>query len=185
MFKRIPHWFCSCVYAMRHFKLLGKWLCQFARWFSGLILSLALGVTVADAAPYTLSADGQEVTDTQTGLIWRRCAEGMSWNGTLCIGTATTYTHEQALQQAATVATATGIAWRLPNVKELVSIVDFSRISPAIDPAAFPNTLMDVFWSSSPEVSGTYHAWTVEFGWGYTSIITNDAGAVRLVRAGQ
>ncbi|MBC7548998.1 MAG: hypothetical protein H7224_10235 [Polaromonas sp.] len=25
------------------------------------------------------SSDGQEVTDNTIGLIWRRCAEGMSW----------------------------------------------------------------------------------------------------------
>ena len=28
------------------------------------------------AQPYTISADGTEVTDSQTGLTWRRCSEG-------------------------------------------------------------------------------------------------------------
>ena len=28
------------------------------------------------AQPYTISADETEVTDSQTGLTWRRCSEG-------------------------------------------------------------------------------------------------------------
>lgn len=142
---------------------------------------------------YQVSADGQEVTDTTTNLIWRRCAEGMSWDGTTCTGSAVTYTHANALQRAQSEANASGKAWRLPNVKELVSIVDQSRYCPAIDNIAFPATPSTYagsdthFWSSSPYVGNSSNAWQVHFCTGEAngpnSARTNSY-AVRLVRVG-
>ena len=147
---------------------------------------LGLASSGAQAAPFTISADGQEVTDQASGLIWRRCAEGMSWDGTTCAGSASTYTHENALVRARTEAASSAKAWRLPNVKELSSIVDRSRISPAINVAAFPATPSTWFWSSSPYAGDSVSAWFVLFGNGY--VYYNYRGndyAVRLVRASQ
>ncbi len=148
-----------------------------------LLLPVALS---AFAAPFTMSADGQEVTDTKTGLIWRRCAEGMTASGGTCTGTASTFTHEAALTRASTQATATGVAWRLPNVKELSSITDKSRINPAIDTVAFPATPANWFWSSSPYVFDAGVAWVVSFSDGLVGVNGRDNSSfVRLVRAGQ
>lgn len=150
---------------------------------AALLLPMAL---CAFAAPFTVSADGQEVTDIKTGLIWRRCAEGMTASGGTCTGAASAYTHEAALTRASTQATATGVAWRLPNIKELSSVADKSRINPAIDVAAFPATRASYFWSSWPYVGVTNGAWDVYFGNGgvYGGYRSN-AFYVRLVRAGQ
>jgi hypothetical protein len=51
-----------------------------------LYLTCLMGIMPASASaqPYVISVDGDEVTDQQTGLIWRRCAEGMHWNGATC-----------------------------------------------------------------------------------------------------
>ena len=148
-----------------------------------LLLPVACG---ALAAPFTVSADGQEVTDTKTGLIWRRCAEGMTASGVTCTGTATAFTYEAAITRASTQATNTGVAWRLPNVKELSSIADKSRVNPAIDTVAFPVAPASGFWSSSPDVGIANYAWGVYFGngvvYGYLRI---NPSYVRLVRAGQ
>ena len=38
--------------------------------------------------------------------------------------------------------------WRLPTVRELVSLVDYTRHDPAIDPA-FEHTVSGYYWSSS------------------------------------
>jgi hypothetical protein len=111
------------------------------------------------------NAAGDEITDTKTGLVWKRCAEGMAWSGGTCTGTAALYTHEQALARASAQAGTTG--WRLPNIKELSSIVDDSRVSPAIDPIAFPATPNSWFWSASPLVGGLNEAWNVYFFYGY------------------
>lgn len=145
------------------------------------------------AASAQLTVSGTEVTDSKTGLIWRRCPEGMSLSGSTCTGTPTPFTHEAALQFAATQ---TG--WRLPNIKELSSIVDKNvriadknLIYPAIDSTAFPATPAILFWSSSPFVSSPDRAWVIDFSSGVVGGVgglgRNDPNfphAVRLVRGG-
>jgi hypothetical protein len=151
--------------------------------FAGL---LALLSGAAAAQPFTISADGLEVTDMKTGLIWRRCAEGMVYSGGTCTGTASTFTYEAALQRAVTVTSLTATTWRLPNVKELGSIADKTLSNPAIDAAAFSATLASPFWSSSPFVGYPANAWVVGFNDGSVGY-GNRANSyyVRLVRAGQ
>jgi hypothetical protein len=146
------------------------------------ILSVAVS-----AQPYAISTDGSEVTDQHTGLIWKRCSEGMSWNGTTCAGTASTFTHEAALTQATSQAIGTGVAWRLPNVKELSSITDKTVVNPAIDSTAFPATPTSWFWSSTPYTGSSDQAWGIHLYVGVfgPSFRTNNVGNVRLVRAGQ
>ena len=152
------------------------------------LLLLAAGCTWADA-PFTVSADGSEVTDGGTGLIWRRCAEGMAATGGSCTGTASTFTHEQALARARDQAASTSVAWRLPNVKELASIADRSKSNYGIDTLAFPATSptpATAYWSSSPNVGKTGFAWVVYFFDGTVgSSSRGGASQVRLVRAGQ
>lgn len=130
---------------------------------------------------YTYSTAGDEVTDSKTGLIWRRCSEGQTWSGSTCTGTAATYTHEQALAQAQAQAGTAG--WRLPNVKELTSIANKTLVNPAIDSTAFPVTSSEWYWSSTPYVSGSSGAWGVYFANGYVGYDYRDNGdLVRLVR---
>jgi len=133
-----------------------------------------------------VSADEQEVIDRKTDLIWKRCSEGMVFSGGICTGTATVFSHVAALMHARDQAISTGVAWRLPNAKELASIVDITRGNPAIDPVAFPVTPASPFWSASPDVGVFAVAWDVGFYGGY---VLNHSRAsafnVRLVRAGQ
>jgi hypothetical protein len=168
-------------------------------------LLLALEATDARAAQDKIyqwegvappKAGDAEFADQKTGLIWRRCAEGMAYSGGTCTGTAREFTYEAALQHAASQARSTGIAWRLPNIQELSSIVD-RKFSPSIDPTVFPATPSGSFfspswfWSASPVVGDSFAAngiWAADF--------THDGGAsfsnrftgsnyVRLVRSGQ
>jgi hypothetical protein len=88
-------------------------------------------------ARYVISTDGNEVTDSTTGLIWRRCAEGMKISTNGCSGSATAYSSDQAQSWAKNEALTSGKPWRLPSLKELSSIVDKSRCNPAIDTVAF------------------------------------------------
>ena len=156
-----------------------------------LCLACLLGIMpiAASAGSYVLSADGSEVTDPKTGLIWRRCPEGMVFSGHTCMGIARTYTHEAAMRQAAAQASKTAITWRLPNVKELSSIADKTLNSPAIDSAAFPATPSSFFWSASPNAIYSNYAGGVDFVDGYVSDgYVGDRGRrgyVRLVRTGQ
>ena len=73
--------------------------------------------------------------------------------------------------------------WRLPTRIELVSLVDFSRRDPAIDPDVFQDTFAGPFWTASL-VSGDPSArWVVDFSVGDTDQIgATSGGAVRCVR---
>jgi hypothetical protein len=75
--------------------------------------------------------------------------------------------------------------WYLPNITELLSLVDYSQVSPAINAAMFPNIRTDnYYWTSTPYAGyRTYYAWVVNFGDGVTySNYRNGNGYVRPVR---
>jgi hypothetical protein len=120
---------------------------------------------------FSYNADGSELTDARTGLVWRRCSEGQTWSGSECVGEAQRFSHEAALARAASQS-----GWRLPNIKELSGLVDTNVYEPAMDRAAFPNvpgvwasirSFYRPFWSSTPMVSSPERAWTVDFSAGY------------------
>lgn len=147
--------------------------------YSLLFLICLGGATTCQAETrYSYSADGAEVTDSQSGLIWRRCSQGQSWSSSTCTGSATLFTHEQALAHAKTQ---TG--WRLPNAKELMSLHDLARGSTTMDTAAFPNTPAGYYWSSTPFVRDSRFAFSTHslhgtiVGW-----TRNSTYGVRLVR---
>jgi len=135
---------------------------------------------------YLDNKDGT-VTDTVTGLIWKRCSEGQTWNGTTCIGTASTYTWAPALQ-AGPASNFTGKSdWRLPNINELKSIVEHQCYAPTINLNIFPNTPSWAYWSASPVSFWPGGAWFVAFDEGYDNYtgVGNTGGiGVHLVRGG-
>lgn len=93
------------------------------------------------------------VTDVINGLEWRLCTLGQTANGNLCSGDPTSYTTwEQALNAASLNTSFAGFDdWRLPNIKELASLVEHSCIAPAIDLKYFPDTPSSPFWSNTPD----------------------------------
>ncbi|MDQ7022091.1 MAG: DUF1566 domain-containing protein [Candidatus Gracilibacteria bacterium] len=52
--------------------------------------------------------------------------------------------------------------WRLPDVTELLSIVDFNKYNPSID-SKFTNTASSYYWSSTTSKNSTSTAWHVGF----------------------
>ncbi len=75
--------------------------------------------------------------------------------------------------------------WRLPNKKELLSIVDYGTYHPAIS-SVFEKTTSYGYWSSTTYASYTNLAWGVDFSYGYTlnSYKARSSNVVRCVRAG-
>ena len=131
----------------------------------------------------------ETVTDKKTTLMWKRCPEGLSGSGCLT-GTAAKYTYKTAIERADASENkpfATYSDWRLPNIKELRSLVARDRYNPAINSTLFPNTPANFsFWSSSPYASYTGNAWILHFANGGSSYYGRDGSHyVRLVRGGQ
>lgn len=103
------------------------------------------------------------LTDTRTGLMWMKCPLGQS--GSDCAtGSANTYTWDQALQAPNGFSYAGYSDWRVPNIKELRSIIEEQCFDPAINLAIFPATPSTYFWSSSPNAGNSSYAWFVDFG---------------------
>lgn len=157
-------------------------------------IALALAALLAPAvwaAPFTLHPDGT-VTDQATGLVWDQCTWGQT--GSDCAGaSAAPGTWAQALaaaQQANASAYKGYTDWRLPNVKELESLVNFDHHDPSIDATTFPNVPLDRYgavWSSTTwRVVNSNEAWIVAFRIGtvYTDV-KFDMFYARLVRGGQ
>ena len=145
----------------------------------GLALSLGIATAAGAQTRFIVSANGSEVIDSHTSLTWRRCVEGMTWSGSTCTGSALSLTHSAAFARAKTQQ-----GWRLPNVKELASIVDdavyanngSTAVVAMIDAAAFPNTPQNPHWASTPQVGHPALAWLVDFYSGFVSdyIFTQD-----------
>ncbi|HEY0301601.1 MAG TPA: DUF1566 domain-containing protein [Rhizomicrobium sp.] len=138
------------------------------------------------SSEFTVHDDGT-VTHNATGLMWKRCAEGLS--GAACeTGMSTVLSWQNALQTANT-ANAAAFAgytdWRLPNQKELESIIEYCGRLPAINQDVFPATPSLTFWSSTTIVKFPAAAWEVEFSDGSTNS-THKSGnfRARLVRGG-
>ncbi len=110
------------------------------------------------ALSYTDNSNGT-VTDNSTGLVWQKAGDALN------------DTFENALTYCnSNTAALSGTGWRLPNLRELLSIVDYSRGNPSINPA-FTNTQSDLYWSSTTyQAPGSEDfAWLVYFFDGGTS----------------
>ncbi len=132
-------------------------------------------------ARFAISADGQEVTDSSTKLVWKRCVEGMSWNGKTCAGKAT-----KLKLVAAKELTKAGapVAWRLPVKEELLGLMDKKGKKMTLDKASFPATPARLHWALRPESTDNLNHWLVDFSNGHVFGNTR-AGSnyVRLVRS--
>ena len=111
---------------------------------------------LAEAARFTWHADGT-VSDSVTGLMWQRQDDGVP------------RTWKDSLEYCEGLSLAGYDSWRLPDIKELRSIVDNTVFSPAINTAVFPHTNWSGYWSSSSSADDTGGAWGVLFGNGYVA----------------
>ena len=129
------------------------------------------------------------ISDPKTGLEWKKCSEGQSFNSVTnsCDGTDSGFVWQSALQRPLAVNAGTGdnlgqTDWRLPNIKELASLVELSCSNPAINSTLFPATSNRYYRSSSPFFSDF---WVIGFINGEVLAYYDSLGSVRLVRSGQ
>lgn len=127
------------------------------------------------------------VTHIKTGLMWQVCSFGQQWKNGKCLGKAKAITWQDALLSARQLNQSGGYGgysdWRLPNFKELKSIVEYQCYDSAINLRVFPNTPSDYYWSSTPDVDSRYGAFGIGFGRGESfSDYRDDLYLIRLVR---
>ena len=158
-------------------------------------------VQAGGALSYQDNGDGT-ITDLNTGLMWEKKSQDGSdhdvtktfpWSDPLL---ATIWDWIDAINTE--VGNGIGFAgyndWRIPNAKELQSIVDYGRFNLAVDPAFNNNlapgcTVLDCsatasstfYWSATTFAANSGHAWGVFLGNG--SVFTFNKGGPFFVRA--
>jgi len=102
----------------------------------------------------------QTVTDKATGLMWQQADDRQ------------TRDWFEALQYAEKLNLAGHTDWRLPNVKELQSIVDYEKLNiPAIEETFFRVSNPDSwFWTSTTNGDKAYNAMYICFGKAYAKL---------------
>jgi len=113
------------------------------------------------------------VTDTFTGLIWEQNPSDK------------TKTWEQALAYCEGLSFAGNTDWRLPNINELNSLVDYSQYNQTFNPADSPIARNARYWSSTTVAYKKDYAWQVSFDYGIVSDAKSNNLYVRAVRGGQ
>jgi hypothetical protein len=139
----------------------------------GIAIGLILATQIGALAGYIDNGNGT-VTDTSTGLMWQKETpdDAKTW--------------EQALSYCENLTLGGHTDWRLPTIKELRSLVDYTRYNPAINTTYFPDTVASDYWSSTTYADGPDYAWIVYFYGGYdVSYGKSYDGYVRAVRGGQ
>jgi len=112
--------------------------------------------------------------DLRTGLEWTRAPVGGK-----------KYNWADAKKAASEVRLCERSDWRAPTIQELLSLVDYARVDPAIDTAYF-DCPADWFWSATEAKSPSGDAWVVFFDVGGSGgNDQGDGGWCRAVRAGQ
>ena len=138
---------------------------------------------------YIVHGDGT-VTDTETSLMWLQCLPNGTYTADSAYGTcsggnsATVYYWEDALGYASTHVYASHSDWRIPNIKELESILAFDRLDPPLNSDIFIGLANHVtsgssiiyYWSATirPESTPRYAnaVFVVEFddgGFGFST----------------
>jgi hypothetical protein len=132
---------------------------------------------------FTDNADGT-VTDNLTSLVWLKNAN--VWG---MINWATALTNCNSLADGTGGLTDGSVAgdWRLPNILELQSLMDYGQFNPAL-PAGHPFTGVQssYYWSGTTYANGAAIAWYVHLGIGYVDFdIKTRTYYVWPVRSGQ
>jgi len=78
------------------------------------------------------------VSDLDAGIVWQQGESSeMDW--------------ESAMSYCENLSRAGKSDWRLPNINELQSIVDYSKYNPASDTSFFPDIHISMYWSSTTD----------------------------------
>jgi hypothetical protein len=146
---------------------VSRWLDKYRGWAA---IRAVRGASIDDAG-YTDNGDNT-VTDISTGLMWLKDVGSEKY-------------WKVALTACERLNLGGYTDWRLPTIKELRSLVDYSQHSSAINTTYFPfNGKSGAFWSSTCNTGNT--TLLLEFNYGTEDFNYRDHGGnIRCVRGGQ
>jgi hypothetical protein len=120
----------------------------------------------APAGRYTFPATGT-VLDTRTHLTWQQKSSPAA-----TLGAAGSVCFNLVLP---------GTGWRLPTVKELLTLADSAHDN-GLDSTAFPSEPLGTYWSGTPVAGRPSEGWVATFGASNNSTGTDDGATTHLVR---
>lgn len=136
------------------------------------------GLPPESPANYTDNGNGT-ITDNHTGLLWAKCPQGLS--GKDCgSGSVALKEWAKAGADCKKLSLAGKTSWRLPELKELESIVDTGTFDPSINKKIFPKSTSDPYWSNTAPARYLTSRFTVLFSDG--SVYTTNAGGFAAYR---
>ena len=123
-----------------------------------------------------------EALDLVTSLVWQRCEMNRVINDQNTVdvlddtcdeppenqdddttnNTQLTFNWLQATERAELE----GNGYRIPNLKELSSLLELACFNPAIDPDVFPGATQGPAWTSTPHADEGFEVWSIDFSGG-------------------
>jgi len=126
------------------------------------------------------------VIDRATGLMWAGDATAAGCNNGAVLGWTDALLSIVALNAGAGFAAF--FDWRLPNLKELISIFNYIAPAPLIEEPPFENTFSADYWTSTTNVAPTNEAYHISFATAWVNSKPKDGGPfsyrIRCVRKG-
>ena len=155
--------------------------------------------TIGDSDSDTIN-DETVVIDNKTGLMWARCTYGYQWDSGVASCTQVVsddvaqVNWTEALVEASNTNSSDGTPgvggysdWRLPNIRELASLLERKCSGVAINNNVFPGSVGSFYWSSTHvygSVTSPYSVRGVNFanGGSLDTLLSNQNVYLRLVR---
>ncbi len=95
--------------------------------------------------------DNSVVIDSKTALEWQSKP------------TTSKYDQKEAIKHCSDLKYGGHGDWRLPNLNELKSLVNYAKYNPAISTTLISIKTDDYYWTSSEYKNNSYRAWIVDF----------------------
>lgn len=114
---------------------------------------LLIGVSFLSA---TLTRNNNVVNDSETSLQWQDNENQ---------ATLTRISWKNAISYCEGISLNGFTNWRLPNIRELKSIVDRTEINPSVNTFAYTETVI-AYWSASSLEGSSTRAWDITFSAG-------------------
>lgn len=137
--------------------------------------------------------DGVAV-DNRTGLMWKRCFEGYIYGDRNCSGSLTSLTWQDALNYVVSVNNGNVgenynfTDWRLPSIKELSTIMDFTCNGDVLSKPTFPLNSAPTIWTTTTVGDRNLYALRVTLTTGFDQIAEKSIAVFNgmlLVRGGR